>query len=130
MAAAVSGGLEVGGKARLGGCEIAQGEVEVRRLEKPCDEVTTAEPAPDPRGAATREEDVPPRVMKLLRDLAPGLSAAHDQDLAGRERVRVPVALRVDDVQAARQRLGGRRTMSFLVRACRDHDRLCTQLAL
>jgi len=106
-----------------------KGDVEELRLEQPRQKVPAAEPTRDPRGAPASEEHVSSRLKELLGKLASGLSAADDQNLSGRKCLSVAVVFRVDGVQAARERRGGRRTVSFLVRARRDHDGLRAQIA-
>src|SRR5438094_3673728 len=108
---------------------MGNGKVEEWRLGQPRQKVTATEPTGDPRGAPAGQEHVSSRLVELVGDLAPGLSAADDQNLSGRKCLSVAVAFGVDRVQAAPQGRGGRRTMCLLVRASCDDDRFWTQLA-
>ena len=81
-----------------------------------------AGPAWEPGSAAAGEVDVPPRLRELLRDLTPGLAAAHNEHGPIRERLRGSVALDVDLEDAGRERRGLRRPVWPLVRAGRQHN--------
>ena len=72
--------------------------------------------------APAGEHDVSARFVELLGDLTSGLAAADDQHRAGRELVRVAVALDVDPQDVVGERRRSRGPMRPLVRARRKHD--------
>src|SRR2546426_9155071 len=68
--------------------------------------------------------------MQLFGDLAARLPAAEDQHLAMRQRLRIAVVLRIDDVNSRRQCRDGRRSMRLLVRAGGENDSARAHLAV
>jgi CDP-glycerol glycerophosphotransferase (TagB/SpsB family) len=70
---------------------------------------------PELLAAAAGEEHLPPGLMQLFGQLAPGLAAAHDQHVSGRQRVGVPVVLGQHLVQRRGERVRTPRPVRLLI---------------
>src|SRR5438445_7139179 len=84
VAAAVSGRLRIPDQASRGGRQLVGRAIHEARLDHPPDQVVAVEPAWDPRATPASQEYFAPGLVQLLRELAPGLAAADDQNVSGR----------------------------------------------
>jgi hypothetical protein len=129
MAAAVAGHEQVGAQPS-GGCgEGAERGVEEAGLLEPGDDVAAAGPPGQPRRPPAGQEHLAARLVEFLRELAAGLAAAHDQDLARRKGGRVAVVPGVEHQHSTREPGRDRRAVGPLIGAGAHHDRRCLELA-
>ena len=129
MATAVAGHQQVGAQPSRWCGEGAEGGVEEAGLLEPGDDVAAAGPPRQPRRPPAGQEHLAARFAQLLGELAAGLAAAHDQDLARRQGCGVAVVVGIEHQHLAREPGRDSRAMGPLVGAGAHHNRRRPQLA-
>src|SRR6202171_4757079 len=120
--ATVTGRLPVPQQARSRRRQLVDSAIEEAGLDCPPHEIPVANAPRRPLTPAASEEHLPARLVQLLRQLAPGLTAADYHDTARRKRAGVAVLLGEDLLYPLRYPLRARRSVSALESAGRHHN--------